>query len=238
MEIIVVDDGSSDDTRQVIESMNNTLVKYVYKENGGAGSARNLGATLAKGDWIAFHDSDDVWRADKLKLQAEYAKLHTDFHLIYSKYEMHFYDGSTMTVPNSDDKELLEGNLLPLLLVQNTIGAPTILVRKDSFLNIGGFDERLRCIEDWNFVIRFSEKYKIGYLNEITMDAYRVDASVSSNIAEMYEERCRVISQYRSVLEKNGLFDTAVKMLFDQAEKQGCLDAVKKMFIKFIGLSR
>ena len=237
-EIIVVDDGSTDNTREVVESIGDPTVKYCYKENGGAGSARNYGAKQAQGDWLAFHDSDDVWRPDKLKAQTEYAKKHPEFNLIYSKYEMHFYDGSTAIIPFGEDIELLEGNIQHILLVKNSIGTPTVLVKKQAFFEIGGFDENLRCIEDWNFVIRFAERNSIGFVNEVTMDAYRVDASVSSNMADMYEERCRAITQYRNVLEQYNLFDVAVKSLFDMAEARGDLDTVKRMFMAYISLGQ
>ncbi len=236
LEIIVVDDGSTDNTREVVETIGDPKVKYCYKENGGAGSARNYGAKHAQGDWLAFHDSDDVWRPDKLKLQAEYAQKHPEFDLIYSKYEMHFYDGSTTIIPFGDDIELLEGNILHILLVKNSIGTPTVLVKKQAFLEIGGFDEKLRCIEDWNFVIRFAEQNQIGFVNDITVDAYRVDMSVSTNLADMYEERCRTIVKYRTLLEQYNLFDVAVKFLFESAESHGDLDAVKRMFMTFISL--
>ena len=74
LEVIVVDDGSKDDTKKVIEEMNEPKVKYIYQENGGAASARNRGVQECKGDWIAFHDSDDVWHADKLEKQLKYLK--------------------------------------------------------------------------------------------------------------------------------------------------------------------
>ncbi|MCR5116614.1 MAG: glycosyltransferase family 2 protein [Lachnospiraceae bacterium] len=236
LEIIVVDDGSTDNTREVVESIGDPAVKYCYKENGGAGSARNYGVERAQGDWIAFHDSDDVWRPDKLKIQTEYAKKHPEYNLIYSKYEMHFRDGSTTTVPYEDDIELLEGNILHALLVRNSIGTPTVLVKKQAFFEIGGFEADLRCIEDWNFVIRFSERNLIGFVNKTTVDAYRLDAGVSANMADMYEERCRTIVNYRATLENYNLFDVAVKFLFETAESHGDLDAVKRLFMAYISL--
>lgn len=233
-EVIIVDDGSTDNTKQVVESINNPLVKYYYKENGGAASARNLGVKMAYGDWIAFQDSDDEWRKEKLQRQVDYYKKHSDYNLIYSSYEMHMADGNTITVPSKEDDIELEGDILSSLVIKNTIGTPTVMVKKDEFLKLGGFDERLRCIEDWNFAIRFAEQYSIGFVDEVTVDAYRVDDSVSSNAAEMFEERCRTIVKYRSLLEQNGKFEVAIMRMFEQAQVANCLEQVKQMFMAFL----
>ena len=162
LEVIVVDDGSTDNTAEIVKQINDPLVKYVYKENGGAGSARNCGVKNSLGDWIAFHDSDDVWRPHKLEIQKDYAIGHQEFDLIYSAYEIHFADGTSRKIPDENNIEYLQGDILVPLLIRNTIGTPTMLVRKESFLKTGGFDERLRCIEDWNFAIRFAENQLIG----------------------------------------------------------------------------
>ncbi len=233
-ELIIVDDGSIDNTKQVVESINTPLVKYYYKENGGAASARNFGVKKAHGDWIAFQDSDDAWREEKLQRQVDYYKKHPEYNLIYSSYEMHMTDGNTIIVPGKEDELELEGDILSSLVIKNTIGTPTVMVKKDAFLKVGGFDERLRCIEDWNFAIRFAEQYSIGFVDEVTMDAYRVDESVSSNVAEMFEERCRTIVKYRSLLEQNGKFEVAIMQLFEQAQVANCLEQVKLMFIAFL----
>ena len=235
IEIIVVDDGSTDNTKRVVESINNPLIKYYYKENGGAASARNYGAIKAEGDWLAFNDSDDVWIEDKLFKQAKYAQLHPEYNLIYSSYKMHMADGNTLIVPDKNTSAQLEGDILSSLVIKNTIGTPTVMVKKDTFLKVGGFDERLRCIEDWNFAIRFAEQYSIGFVDEVTVDAYRVDDSVSSNAAEMFEERCRTIVKYRSLLEQNGKFEVAIMRMFEQAQIANCLEQVKQMFMAFLG---
>lgn len=234
LEVIVVDDGSKDDTKKIIEAMNEPKVKYIYQENGGAASARNRGVQECKGDWIAFHDSDDVWHADKLEKQLNYAKEHPEYDLIYSSYCLIMPNGMGTNVPYVKDREILEGDIYLPLLVMNTIGTPTILVKTEEFLSIGGFNSELRCIEDWDFAIRFSQNHKIGFVSEVLVDAYRVDLSVSSNLPDMFDIRCRVLTSNKDVLLKYNLFDTAVGNLFKMAEESHCLEMVQKMFMLYL----
>lgn len=233
-EVIVVDDGSSDNTREVVESIQSPLVKYVYRKNGGAGAARNTGVKEAAGDWIAFHDSDDMWRPDKLEKQVKYIKEHSDAGLVYSSYEMHLEDGTSILMPGKKDDLPLEGNVFVPLLVRNTVGAPTVVVRKELFEKAGGFDESLRSLEDWDFAIRFARDNVIGFLDDITMDAYRVDRSVSANTADAFDFRCRLLCENRAILEDNNLFEYAISEMFRHAELLGCLDTVKRMFILYL----
>jgi glycosyltransferase involved in cell wall biosynthesis len=234
LEIIVVDDGSTDNTQEVIENIGSSLVKYVYRENGGAGAARNTGVKKASGDWIAFQDSDDVWRPDKLEKQVEHIKKHPEHGLVYTSYEMHLEDGTGIVIPGKQDGMALEGSIFIPLLIRNTVGAPTVTVQKKLFESVGGFDESLKSLEDWDFVLKFSRKYEIGFVDDITVDAYRVDQSVSANVADAYEYRCRALCENRRILEDNDLFERAVSELFKQAERFNCLDTVKKMFILYL----
>ena len=147
---------------------------------------------------------------------------------------MHYSSGLVKTIPNTNNRQVLEGKILQYLIIVNTIGAPTMLINKKAFQEIGGFDERLRVVEDWNFAIRFAEKYPIGYVDEILVDAYQIDEGVSSNMVATFGERCKMISEYRQILYQHGLFDTAVKLLFEQAIEHNCLEKVKTMFLSYL----
>lgn len=70
MEVLIIDDGSSDGTQEIVSSINDKRIRYTYKRNGGVSSARNLGIREARGEWVAFLDSDDLWLPGKLQLQA------------------------------------------------------------------------------------------------------------------------------------------------------------------------
>lgn len=228
IEVIIVDDGSKDNTEEIINSINDERIIYYKQKNGGASKARNTGVKLSTSDYIAFHDSDDSWREDKLEKQMNYMMEHPEFSMVYCDYLMHKVDGTTYAVPNDFNViGQLEGDMFLTLLVNNTIGTPTMLLKKELFEEFEGFDDSLNCLEDWDFALRFSEYYYIGYVNEVLMDAYQQPGSVSTNGQGYFEARCRMISKYKDVLWKNGLFDFVVGELFKLAEKHNYLEQVK-----------
>lgn len=230
IEVIVVDDGSKDNTEEIIKAIGDERIRYYRQENGGAAKARNTGVSLATSEYIAFHDSDDVWREDKLLKQMNFLNENPQYGMVYCDFMFHKMDGSSSIIPN--DVNIigeLDGDIFFTLLINNTVGAPTMLLRKNLFENLGGFDTSLSCLEDWDFAIRFSENYYIGYINEVLMDAYQQADGVSSNGKDYFEIRCNTIVKYKDILWKNKLFDLVVGDIFALAEKYNYLEQVKNL---------
>lgn len=236
LEIIIIDDGSKDDTEEVVKSINDERIRYIKnKQNEGASMARNMGVEYASASLIAFQDSDDVWRKDKLQKQMEYWKRNPEYALVYHSYLLHRLNHEAVSVPYAGTEGNLEGEIFSTLLQNNTIGTPTILMTKDSFLDCKGFDTSLDCLEDWDFVLRYSQKYAIGYCNETLLDAYQLEGGISSNPGAFYNCMCKMIARYKDELIKYKLFDTVIMRLFQKAENEGILDLVKE--ILFISLA-
>ena len=84
--------------------------------------------------------------------------------------------GNEIVVPECSELDGLIGNIFARLLVKNIIGTPTILMRKEVFEKVGGFDEDMRCLEDWDFVLKVSKAYEIGFLPEVVMEALTTQA--------------------------------------------------------------
>ena len=100
LEVLIIDDGSTDGTEAVINEFADERIKYVrLDKNGGVADARNIGVNMAKTDWIAFQDSDDVWHKDKLEKQMAYAKEYPEYALIYSKYKLIYQNGVESVMP-------------------------------------------------------------------------------------------------------------------------------------------
>lgn len=235
LEIIVVDDGSTDDTEHVVGQIQDERIVYIKQPvNQGVSVARNAGGMHASAQLIAFHDSDDYWHPDKLEKQMEYWQKHPEYNMVYCGYVLYGVDGTSLTVPFERTWGVLEGDMYQTLLVNNTIGAPTILMRKESFVEAGGFDTSLQSLEDWEFVIRYSKHNQIGYVNEYLMDAHQTAGSVSSNVGAAYETRCKIIAEHREEYVKMGLFDSAIQQLFERAQKSEFLEPVKKMLLFYL----
>lgn len=229
LELLIVDDGSTDGTESVIKEFTDNRINYVRMDkNGGVANARNVGVSLAKTDWIAFQDSDDIWHKDKLEKQMTYAKEHPEYALIYSKYRLIYPDGEESVVP-AYPNEVMEGDIFKPLLERNVIGAPTVLVKRETFMDIGGFDTAFHALEDWDFVIRFAKQYRIGFIDEMLMDARMLNGGVSSNIANYYEARCRMLRLYKDDMLREGVFNSVVTNILEKAQRRGILDTVQKM---------
>lgn len=230
-EIIVVDDGSTDNTEDIIKKLNDVRVRYIKNEkNMGAAASRNRGAEFAKYDYIAFQDSDDVWRIDKLEKQMAYMHQSTDYDMVYCSFLKHYSNGGSLVVPNNQIGEW-EGDMYATLLVNNVIGTPTVLIRRNVFLECGGFDTELKAIEDWDLAVRVARNSQIGFVSEILVDAYETQGSISYDGAAYYKARCKMLAQNGVYLQEVGLFDDLVINMFNDAEKRGVLDSVKKIFM-------
>lgn len=161
LEIIVVDDGSTDNFEEQIDELNDLRIKLISQTNSGAAAARNNGVNNAKGEYIAFLDADDVWSGDKLKLQLDVLLNRKDIQMVFGHVK-EFYDKS------------IEGHENLQKRVKTFVGYSPIalLISKKDFLKIGNFEPKWKVAEfiDWY------DRAKQGGLKEIVLDdiiAYR-----------------------------------------------------------------
>jgi glycosyltransferase involved in cell wall biosynthesis len=161
LEIIVVDDGSTDRTREVLSRYGERVI-YFHKENGGPSSARNLGIEKARGRYVAFLDSDDVWELEKLRIQMEFMEEHPDIKLVCT-------DSRLMGFGESRERKLrrdLMGNLFSLLFSNSFVRTSTVLIARACFHEVGYFAEKYRSVEDYDLWLRVARRYPIAYLNQ------------------------------------------------------------------------
>lgn len=195
-EIIIVDDASTDNTEEVVSSFNDERIRYVrHEENRGEAAARNTGIKVARGDYIAYQDSDDEWFPEKLARQIELLEdVSPDVGVIYTgfwKTKNHrrtYIPFSWVGRKNGDiHKELLKGNF---------IGSPVVLIKKECFSEVGLFDERLRNLVDWEMWIRISKHYHFSCVDEPLVVAHYDSDNASDNPDSL-------INALQLVLEKN-----------------------------------
>jgi glycosyltransferase involved in cell wall biosynthesis len=189
IEIVVVDDASLDDTVARVEALAHPKVRLVrHATNMGAGAARNTGVAAARGDWIAFQDSDDDWLPEKLARQAAHmAGLPDEYVATFCTKIDYGCDPAGRQGPRrvccmpDPDEPIESGDLHPRLLRGNIIGPQTALISRAAFHAAGGFDRRLRNNNDWDFFIRLSERGKIGFLDDPLVLVMYSDNSISRN---------------------------------------------------------
>ncbi|WP_342259560.1 glycosyltransferase family 2 protein [Candidatus Tisiphia endosymbiont of Metellina segmentata] len=159
-EVIVVDDGSSDNTKEVIKIFKDPRVYYYYQENKGRASARNYAILLSRGKYITFLDSDDLYISSKLELQVNYLDSHPNVSMIYTSANCIDEVGNFLKHRyNASSSGYLYQEIV--FFVPLTITLPTVMVRKEVFDHVGYFDEKMHRFEDTDMWRRISKIYEI-----------------------------------------------------------------------------
>ncbi|MCD7804505.1 MAG: glycosyltransferase [Oscillospiraceae bacterium] len=186
LECIVVDDGSTDNTAEVVQSINDGRVRYYRLEhNSGACAARNKGIELAVGEYIAFQDSDDVWREHKLETQIEVLNK-SSADVCFCVLMKHSVEGNkTFLFPI----EISEGFVAyETLCEKGGVSTQTIFAKSYVFKDCL-FDTNVRKSQDYEWSIRAGEKYSFYLLAEPLVDQYMQKVSITLNMAFDYEAR-------------------------------------------------
>ena len=157
IETIVVDDGSTDETPDLLERLSREGgVRWFRQENAGAAAARNRGIREARKAWVAFLDADDFWLAGKLAAQFEALESRPSARFSYTDVRLRGEGGAeTDLACGTTDRPLL-----PQMLAGNMFATPTAVVRRDCFDRVGLFDARLRTGEDWDMWMRLAAHFE------------------------------------------------------------------------------
>jgi len=181
VELIVVDDGSTDGTYEKIMAYGDklTLLTHERHANRGQSASINVGLDIAKGDYIAILDSDDYWELDKLNVQVNYLVRHPDVGLVYSNGHAVDADGGVL-YPIYGEKHV-ESNDPNAVLLDCYIALPVnSLVRRKMYDLVGGFNETYRAAQDHDMLIRIAEITELAYLSEFLWYYRRHGDSISS----------------------------------------------------------
>ncbi len=160
-EVVVIDDGSTDNTRDVVQAYGEK-VHYFYQRNKGIAGARNAGIKKSCGSYIAFLDSDDYWRPEKLERQMALFHEHREYGLVASCCASVRLDGS-FREKNRPGKS---GRVLTDLFIKNFIRTSSVVIKKACFEKVGLFDEELRECEEYDLWLRIAAQYSVGFINE------------------------------------------------------------------------
>jgi len=158
-EIIVVDDGSTDSTKKLVEefaAVSASEVHYLYQENKGPAAARNYGIRTARYHFLAFLDSDDHWNKNKLKLQFQALEANPELMISHTR-EKWFRRGKHLNQKKKHRPG--NGDIFAHCLQLCAVGMSTVMLRKELFEQTGVFNEKFRCCEDYDLWIRTSSKH-------------------------------------------------------------------------------
>ena len=190
LELIIVDDASTDNTEEVIKSINDKRIHYIkLEQNSGANHARNVGTKAARGSYIAFNDSDDLWLPQKLEKQMKVMKFEEKrqgdkFGVVYCPIAKYDHDRLIKNIP--DDLELAEtliGDIYLFMQSNMFIPLPSLLIRKDVFEHAGYFNENLKRLQDWELLLRIAKSYHFSLVQDTLIHSYLSDDCISKNIS-------------------------------------------------------
>ncbi len=208
LEIIVVNDGSTDDTDAVIQPyLSEARVRYIHQSNSGQAHAKNVGAQKATGTWIAFLDADDRWQRNKLERQSQFFQ-DPKVGVIFSR----------MSILNDSEQEVLlsqdhphfrprSGAVTNFLIFDNFIPFSSSVVRKTLFDQVGGFDESLAMGIDWDLWLKLSVLTEFKFVDEALLK-YRQGhtGQMSRNLEKRAECSDRILDRF--VMEHPNLIPT------------------------------
>jgi len=207
LELIVIDDASNEDIEAVVNGFADARIRYIRRErNGGAGAARNTGLAAAKGRFVAFQDSDDIWLPAKLERQLAFfdtlpdaVRVVTGGKIVYGRdLGFRYGAGKVAHAPPPESPLRLDEDQLGHLLTENRISVQNALFRRDCMPDLVWFDERLRANEDWEFAIRLVQQTKVFEDIEPVVLGYISPDSISIN------RRRQMMGEFR-ILRKNSL---------------------------------
>lgn len=198
LEILVCDDGSDDDSREIVKSFNNPTIRWIEGEHSGLPSVpRNRGIRESKGEWLAFLDSDDEWLPEKLETQFEFIKKNKCDAVCSNAFRSIVADGTTdIFFDKINPKKIIS---FQKLIQINYIICSSVLIKKSIVLKCGGFceEKELRALEDYELWLRASTFTFFGFIREpllIYRDA--PDLSVRKESMDVKKQRITVLKYF------------------------------------------
>jgi len=199
-ELIVVDDGSTDNTRDIVVSFADGRIRYIkHESNKGVAEARNTGIGASRASLIAFQDSDDEWLPHKLALQVEAMhKAGEHVGVVYSAFWREREGNTAIIIPGSEIQQT-DGDLSSILLKHNFVTLQATLIKKECFDTLGLFDSKLRIFDDWDGILRIAQKYAFVFIAEPLVVAHATPGNLTSRKTTRLNDRAYFFEKHQSL---------------------------------------
>ncbi len=161
-ELIVVDDSSTDRTVEAVGGLDRRI-RYLFQENRGVSAARNKGVSISRGKYVAFLDSDDLWKKEKLGAQVGYLRSHPHLRICHTN-ETWIRNGERLNQGRRHARSA--GDIFEKCLPLCVISPSSILMERSLFDELGGFDETLEVCEDYDLWLRMTLRFEVGLVEE------------------------------------------------------------------------
>lgn len=215
IQCIIIDDGSVDDTKaRVSKYLEDPRFEYHFQENKGQTVAKNEGIKRAKGEYVCFLDSDNVWTLDKVDVQLKaFENLPEECKIIYT--EQLYIDGNGDPI-HTPVIERFSGQISEELLFENFVTFNTVMVKKECFDELGLMDENLKRSIDYELWLRFSTKYHFQYIANMTTYYRHWEGQMSNDKTARYDVSLQIMADFMQE-HKNLLRDSVVKKAWANA---------------------
>lgn len=201
IEIIVVDDGSTDGTGEFLRERYHDKIHYVYQQNQGRGASRNYGLRLAQGEYIQFLDADDLIYPEKLETQVLFLRKHPEYAAAYGHCLFAYEDDMEHPLPWGGQSYYVSGDILKQEIHNPFLVPVMILVRRQWVKRVGGFDETLPSNEDWDLWLHIAQAGgRFFYVSGEIIGLYRWSRQRRGNSATHLESGVRVLRKLQRSL--------------------------------------
>ncbi len=195
IEIVIINDGSTDNSEEIIRSFAAHYPKkinLINQQNQGQVKARNNGLKVARGEFIAFLDSDDVWLPEKIEKQIHLFE--NEVGLVYSGVQ--YIDALGKVIGGELCDQSIRGSVYEKLLVKNRMTGGTVVVKNEALKKVGLFDETLKAAENWDLWIRIAKFYELDFVDETLLKYRKHSDNMSGNNNLMLDATYNILEKH------------------------------------------